>query len=186
MNTGPELAKWIRARLEYRREDLTHLKLQKLAFYCYGAALAQGVESEVEPIEFEAWAHGPVCPAIWSEYRAYKGNPIPWITDESDVPHYTPPCEAALGDALAVYGLLDAWSLRQESHLEQPWVAASPHAGTLSKAELRRHFVAKFASGAVEAPEYLLATSSAALDGIRLGTHRTLADLAQSVRRGRV
>ena len=44
----------------YFKHDLTPLKLQKLAYYCYGFALAYDFENEVNGIEFEAWKYGPV------------------------------------------------------------------------------------------------------------------------------
>ena len=183
MSSAIQLSTWIRANLAYRREALTHLKLQKLAFYCYGASLAYDVSSELEPLTFEAWAHGPVCREIWKEFRTYGGNPISWV-DPNEAPKYSRDCAAVLGDVLAVYGILDAWSLRQESHLEKPWIESQRNQGTISTDVLRRHFEKKFRTGDVRAPKYLLATSSATLDDMVLKNHPSLETLAAAVRRG--
>ncbi len=182
MSNTTKLGQWLRAQAPYRREPLTHLKLQKLAFYCYGAALAFGCDDEVgEDITFEAWAHGPVCRSIWHDFRSYGGAPIPFLP-ENAAPTYAPTATQVMTDALAVYGAMTAWSLRQESHLEKPWRDAfgkSP--AVIPREALRAHFRAKFTGPAVFMPEGLSGASSAQLDGIPPHGYKSLRELALAV-----
>lgn len=184
MSEAAKLARWIRGAIPEVSEPMTHLKLQKLAFYCYGAALAFRLDGEVGVgIAFEAWKNGPVCRDIWHEYKTYGGTPIPNPTTPTG--GYSSQTEAVLKDVLTVYGVMDAWSLRQESHLEKPWInawEAQDHA--IPREELRAYFAAKFNLGNVRYPAYLLGEWNFAIDRVPVhGTHRTLHDLAESVRR---
>ena len=48
---------------------ITHLKLQKLLYFCYGCYLARtGEELFAEPLE--AWPKGPVEPGQWRRVEA--------------------------------------------------------------------------------------------------------------------
>lgn len=51
------------------KKDLTLLKLQKLYYYCFGAALAYDLDNEVIGIEFEAWKYGPVNKKIHYTFK---------------------------------------------------------------------------------------------------------------------
>ena len=181
VSSATNLSNWIRANLEYRREPLTHLKLQKLAFYCYGGALAFGLH-DVGAIRFEAWDHGPVSPDIYAVFRGTGRAEISFL-DDDDAPTYAQSTAERLRDVLGVYGALDAWSLRQESHRERPWIDAyHRNKGVISTESITDHFAKKFARGPVRAPEQLLFASSFSLDGIPLQGFGTLHDLANAVR----
>jgi len=178
------LAGWIRGRYPYAILDpLTHLKLQKLAFYCYGAALAFERDGSIGRVDFEPWDHGPVNPKVFRELRDYKGNPLPPVSGPGV--SYDPPTEALLSDVLRVYGVLDAWKLRQQSHLEAPWIDAyRREAQVIPLEEIREHFVRKFRSGRVQTPEYLFDLGSFGLDGIPVrSAHASLQELARFVGR---
>jgi uncharacterized phage-associated protein len=149
MNAAAKLALWVRASVG---EPITHLKLQKLAFYCYGAALAYDCESEVCPIAFDAWKHGPVNRDIYKSYASHGSCTIPVPFEAVE---YTATAEHHLKDALAVYGQLDAWRLRQQSHLERPWVTAYKAQGPIPTEQLKDYFRDKFC-GSVEWPQLLL------------------------------
>jgi uncharacterized phage-associated protein len=183
VENAAKLAQWILANVPYRREGMTHLKLQKLAFYCYGAALAFDCDGDVgSDVTFEAWEHGPVCRDVWQTYKGFKGTVIPWLAADA-APTYGAEATRRMRDALAVYGAMNAWSLRQESHLEAPWVAHSKAADVIPTEELRQHFHRKFAAGTVQFPEYLLHGSSAQLDGIPVRGCGSLEELATIVER---
>jgi uncharacterized phage-associated protein len=178
-----QFAGWIARSYQYRKEPLTHLKVQKLAFYCYGAVLAHDLESRLSdwPIQFEAWEHGPVNKELWSEFKSFGGQPIASFP-ESGVAE--PAVEDILQDALTVYGALSAWSLRQQSHLEQPWKDAFEQGRTaIHLADMRAHFKRKFAPGAVVAPEYLFGLGSFRIDGIPIQTYPSFKSLAAAVKR---
>jgi len=184
MSNAIKLGQWILAQTPYRREAMTHLKLQKLAFYCYGAALAFGCEDAVsDDIAFEAWEHGPVCRELWLQHRDQGATPIPFLPPEA-APSYAPEAARHMTDALVVYSPLSAWSLRQESHTEAPWIEAhNRRPATISTDVLRAHFEKKFAGREVKLPEYLGHTSSAALDGIPSHGYGSLRELALVVLR---
>lgn len=181
MNNALALAAWVRINYPYASRPLTHLKLQKLAFYCYGAALAFDCDADVgSDIQFQAWAHGPVNCDIYSEYREYGGSTIGEYSGPTI--SYGPAAESHLRDTLIVYGPLSAWALRQESHLEEPWkLYAELPRSNISQDRLRQHFKQKFNTGPVRYPEYLANVSNFALDGIPIYPHESLHSLAKSV-----
>ena len=55
---------------------VTHLKLQKLAYYCQGLHLAV-YDLPLFSDEFEAWRHGPVVSTLYHEYKKYGEQFIP-------------------------------------------------------------------------------------------------------------
>jgi uncharacterized phage-associated protein len=181
VSSALDLATWIRAHLEYRDDALTHLKLQKLAFYCYGAALAFEFDREIGIVPFEAWGHGPVSPEIYSEFRGYGREKIDFVP-AGLAPKYSAHASSRLHEVLSVYGVLDAWALRQESHLEQPWRDASL-GQVISRQAITNHFRKKFITGPIRPPEQLQFASSFALDGIPVRGFATLQHLAESVRK---
>lgn len=108
---------------------MSQLKLQKLLYYCEGYHLAY-FDSSVVNEEFEAWMHGPVCPAIFHKYKdqsliysdfRYTGSGDP---------------EAALRQSLAseqfdylnsILSELSTWTgpeLEASTHMEKPWLEA--------------------------------------------------------------
>jgi|JI10StandDraft_1071094.scaffolds.fasta_scaffold1145913_1 uncharacterized phage-associated protein len=180
MEHALDLAAWVRSHAAARGRVLTHLSLQKLCFYGYGAAAALDLEAALGTVRFEAWKHGPVCPVVYEAYKEHKGEPLPPF--DGTRPNYPQPVCDALLDALDVYGAMSAYSLRDESHLEQPWIDASPQAAEILPAALKAHFKAKFAPGRVRLPAHLSGQWSAALDSIPSATFPSLADIAASLR----
>ncbi len=175
MDHGLKLAQWVLAAVP----GATHLKLQKLLFYAYGAALAHDREHEVGPIGFQAWEHGPVCVSVWREYRVYEAQPLP---SPSAVGEYSRSTEVHLQDAVDVYRQLGAWSLRNETHLEAPWLSSwTRRARHIDPVLLKQHFYRKFRND-VAWPEHLGRPSSLILDGIPQETFPSLHDLAEAVR----
>src|SRR5690606_1669340 len=175
-------ATWIRARAAVHG-PMTHMKLQKLAFYSYGAALAHGVDSELGRLTFEPWAHGPVNRPIWREYRHCDGDGLP-LPSPADVPRYSSELETVLMDVVDVYGRMSAWALSCESHLEQPWSDAySLRSSVIPHDALRAHFKTKFKEGRVQLPVHLGGTASAALDFIPPARFASLHAMAETLRR---
>lgn len=184
MTTRPAigLARWLLSRAD---GPVTHLKLQKLCFYSYGAALAFGFDREFGGrLCFQAWQHGPVSRDVWFEYRAYRSDPIP---PQQPAPLFSLRAIRHLDDVLTVYGRLSAWQLRQQSHLERPWRETfdpqAPREGAIIPTEsIRAHFVEKFVEGTT-IPEYLGRGSSFSLDGLPVARFDNLHSLAESLRR---
>jgi len=102
------------------------MKLQKLCYYSYGYHLAW----EERPLfreRFEAWANGPVAPALYKLHRgkfdiepgAIAGDPD--ALDEGE--------RESVDLVLDAYGGFSAYQLSQLTHQEGPWLAARRRAG---------------------------------------------------------
>lgn len=176
------LATWVRARAA-AYGPVTHLKLQKLAFYCYGAALAHDLDGELGVLRFEPWTHGPVNRPIWRHYRQHGGAALP-PPPPRDVPAFTRELQSVLADTIDVYGRMSAWALRCESHLERPWAEAyERQSGVIADDVLRAHFDEKFAPDHVQLPVHLGGSASAALDFIPPARFPSLHAMAETLRR---
>lgn len=176
MTPDQMLANWILSSLP--PNTTTHLKLQKLAFYCVGAALAYGCEAGLGgTISFEAWEHGPVSRVLWNTYRDHGAQAIP---SPAAPVGYGEPVRTVLQDVLEVYGVMTAWQLRQQSHLEKPWMD-TPSGSRIGEDAIRTHFRGKF-FGNVRLPEMLAQQWSFSIDGMPVLGFPSLHDLARSLR----
>lgn len=174
---------WIAKNYNYKNDPITHLKLQKLCFYLYGALMAKDLEFAIspEPIQFEAWDHGPVNTYVYNQFRKYQGVPIDSFPAAGV---YAGEVEETLRDALTVYGAFDGWALRQQSHLEQPWKDAYQNGKiTISSDLMKTYFKIKFSPGNVDAPEYFFGLGSFLIDGIPVQRYHSLKALAEAVKR---
>lgn len=176
------LAKWIRAHTPGHPDLMTHLKLQKLAFYSYGGLLAFGLEDKVGDVLFQAWRHGPVSPTIYDQYKSYGRDPLP--VPVPPFPFATD-VETVLTEMLNVYGRLTAWQLREESHSEAPWMSSYQEGSNapIEKEDMRNYFRAKFRAGRVSFPERLFGASSMLLDRIPVPAFRSLAEMSDAATR---
>lgn len=101
-------------------DTMTHLRLEKLAYYGQAWHLAlTGAALFPEPVE--AWELGPVVRALYDKYKEYDAQPIP------------PPAEpsipagrvgAVLAQVWSTYGRFSAGELSRMTHEEEPWKAA--------------------------------------------------------------
>lgn len=178
-----DLAGWICHNYKYQ-DPLTHLKLQKLVFYCYGALLASDFDREISmPIEFEPWNHGPVNRDLYNIFRHKKSFPI----YESEYPAnvcFSGNAEDALKVTLNIYGAMSAWSLRHQTHLEEPWISAHENKqDRMDFNSLRIFFKKKFNQGPVEAPNYLFGSSNFAIDGVPVQSYSSMQQLSEVVDR---
>jgi uncharacterized phage-associated protein len=179
MQQGVKLAYWILARPNLTGGAVTHLKLQKLVFYCYGGAAADGLETELGSIEFEAWKHGPVCRAVYEEFCSHGAGQLP---SHRPAAAYSAPLTDRLADVLGVYGGLDAWALRHQSHLEDPWISATTRQlARIDTDELKTFFQQKFGNGRVACPDYVVDSGSLRLDRIPVQTFSSLKALAAAL-----
>lgn len=177
-----DLASWLCGATPRRPDALTHLKLQKLAFYCYGALLAFDLDRQTGKLLFEAWKHGPVCPDIYARYSEFGREPLPRPTRAIT---YGAQVESVLRDVVNVYGRLAAWQLREESHEELPWQNTfnESERRPIDNESLRAHFRAKFRGPVVAFPERLFGGSSFLLDRIPVPTFLTLAEMSSAATR---
>lgn len=133
---------------------MSHLKLQKLLFYCDAYHLAY-LEEEVIPETFEAWVHGPVCREV---YNSLRDNSILHADLGFDAKSDTDP-DAIIKGVLnssqlelihSVLKSLHSWTgleLEAATHLEWPWVEArnglppsTPCSNKISKATTQKFY----------------------------------------------
>jgi uncharacterized phage-associated protein len=109
---------------------MSHLKLQKLLYYCQAYHLAN-FDSELFEEEFEAWVHGPVCRNV---YDIIKGKSI--LYSDVEYSEYDFDSDIVLKDIISSeqYNLLNdvlkplsLWTgseLETATHNEAPWLIA--------------------------------------------------------------
>lgn len=115
------IAKWFAAWAEAEEADLSNLKLQKLLYYAQGHYLARYGKPLFNDT-VQAWAHGPVVPAVYHEFKRYGAGDV-LLSDEdhfewSDV---DPATTQFLIKTWNTYGGYAAWRLRNMTHNEPPW-----------------------------------------------------------------
>jgi uncharacterized phage-associated protein len=127
-------------------DRISNLKLQKLLYYVQGWHL--GLKGTILfPEEIQAWAHGPVVPAVFRDYRVYRWHDI----EKPTAPVVLPAIEAK--HILSVskhYGKYAADQLERLSHTEDPWKLArvnvpdgQPSTAVITHRAMRDYFSAK-------------------------------------------
>ena len=119
---------------------MSHLKLQKLLYYCEAYHLAYFEESIINE-DFEAWVHGPVCREV---YNSLKGNSVLY-TDLGFNGNYNPEGELQqvlssnqfelLSDVLSELSNWSGLELENATHNELPWREARKDLGPADRCE---------------------------------------------------
>jgi len=102
---------------------ITHLKLQKMLYYSQGIAFGRCDKKLMEE-KIVAWEHGPVIREVFNAYKGNEDRPLPEnpklylaeIENNEDVLNI-------LEEAMSLYGVYDAWFLREKTHNEKPWAS---------------------------------------------------------------
>ena len=102
---------------------MTHLRLQKLVYYAQAWSLAIR-DKPLFPNTFQAWPHGPVCPALWNKFRDFGFNPIPADDAKNTESLLSEDEDKFLHEVWRVYGALSAKRLEDLTHSEKPWIDA--------------------------------------------------------------
>ena len=121
-------------------DGISHLKLQKLAYYCQGFFLAL-FDRPLFNENIEAWQHGPVCRDLYQEYKKFGSNRIELASSDFDP-------EAVLGEeefglveeVYQVFGQFTAWKLRDMTHEEAPWREAFPSESSITPESMKAYF----------------------------------------------
>ena len=102
--------------------SMTTMKLQKLVYYCQAWSLAWDEEPLFDE-EFEAWANGPVCPAL---YDAHRGQYVIHETDlvQGNIGIFTDSQIDSINTVLNSYGDKAPQWLSELTHKERPWLEA--------------------------------------------------------------
>lgn len=113
-----DIAKWFINRTDRAAgDDMTHLKLQKLIYFAQAWHLANLGKPLFEE-DMEAWAHGPVVPSVWHEYKGYQWESIP-SGDDADVDNNV---AAYLEKIYRKYGEYSGKALERLTHSHEPWL----------------------------------------------------------------
>ena len=139
--TGMASTEAMRVRLRDLRADddelITNLKLQKLLYHAQGFHLA-AFDHPLFGERIMAWAHGPVVPAVWREYRDFGSAPLPEPT-EFPMIALDDAARSLLDEVHSVYGQFSAWRLREMTHAEPPWKDAVRNS-VISHDAMKRYF----------------------------------------------
>lgn len=174
-----------RANAEADDNDMTHLKLQKLCYYAEGFSWAVlGRPLFRQPLE--AWREGPVVREVYNAYRQYGSARITEVQGGGRITD-----QDALDIMEAVYdyyGQFSAWTLRNRTHREPPWLEARPTEGNLRPETMTAFFRTQLGniddSSAVEheAIQQVLRRSSAFMEGTLRGRDDALAGRVKPIR----
>lgn len=103
-----------------RAGEMTAMKLQKLMYY----SQAWNLVWEEEPLfadDFQAWANGPVLPALYARHRSmFKVTPD--LFEEGNPANLTPVQVENINKVLDFYGEKTAQWLSNLTHQEAPWI----------------------------------------------------------------
>lgn len=137
-----DIAKWflyksLREKEQGDGDNITLLKLLKLLYYAEGCSLAVGNGSLFDE-DIIAWEHGPVVPEV---YYAYCNDPynLPFNKNEdmASINKIKPNDENLLNQVYDVFGQYTAWTLREKTHTEKPWLEAT-ESGTVLNRKISR------------------------------------------------
>ena len=108
---------------------MSHLKLQKLLFYCDAYHLAY-FDQEIITDKFEAWVHGPVSRNV---YNGLKDKSILYsdlsfsdngTNPDDEIKKLTTDQQTMLKDVLDVLSTWSGPQLEAATHHESPWIEA--------------------------------------------------------------
>ncbi|MGA9062822.1 MAG: type II toxin-antitoxin system antitoxin SocA domain-containing protein [Terracidiphilus sp.] len=117
-------------------DSISNLKLQKLLYYAQGFHLAF-FDRPLFDEAVRAWAHGPVVPQIYHEYKEFGANSIP--VAQVNLEDYPKETREFLDEVYSVYGQFSATKLRDLTHCEPPW-ANTPQSVTISHESMKEFF----------------------------------------------
>lgn len=122
---------------------MSHLKLQKLLFYCDAYHLAY-FGTELVSNKFEAWVHGPVCRRVYDSFKdkSVLYADIAYSYNEGDVDvdgefrKLTTDQQDLLTDILSTLATWTCLQLEQATHSEAPWKNARRGYGEADKCSI--------------------------------------------------
>lgn len=102
--------------------EVTAMKLQKLLYYCQAWNLVWE-ESPLFEDDFQAWANGPVLPALYSRHRGqFKVSEANFA--DGNIGHISSVQEENIKRVIDFYGDKTAQWLSELTHQEAPWLDA--------------------------------------------------------------
>jgi uncharacterized phage-associated protein len=119
----------VAAYILHKQGKMTAMKLQKLLYYSQAWSLAWD-ERRLFNARIEAWANGPVVPAIYRLHRQeFYVSRWPWGNRTA----LNKPERETVNAVLKVYGDKPSYWLSDVSHREKPWKDARKGLGPLDR-----------------------------------------------------
>ena len=118
MTKPVNVAAWFINRVDRDSGDsMTPLKLQKLLYYAQAWHLL-AFDKPLFDEDMQAWAHGPVVPSVYHEFKEYGFNSILEYKGAEEIDEES---EAILSQVADIYGEFSAKRLEAMTHQEAPW-----------------------------------------------------------------
>ncbi len=116
------IAEYLVRFFEKELDNITPLKLQKLLYYAQGIALGR-YSKRLFNEQFLSWEHGPVVKSVYDKYKVIGSNPIQ-ADQDLDISEVEKNDIAinVLKETISLYGIYSAWTLRNKTHNEAPWI----------------------------------------------------------------
>jgi uncharacterized phage-associated protein len=130
-------------------ELISHLKLQKLIYFCQGYSFAF-FNKPLFTDTIEAWPHGPVCPKLYHILKSYGSLPITAFI-EPDKISLNDDEKKLIRIVYDTYGQYSAMGLRKITHEEGPWKDTQTST-VISFEALAKYFTARVEVEAVDRP----------------------------------
>ena len=134
----------------YHKKSVSNLKLQKLAYFCYGVALGRGKQLLNTTDPFEAWPYGPVNSDLYHSLKHFHDRDVPYeyihylASVYDNLERIDPEIRSIVNDTLSKIGKLSAFELVELSHLkDSPWYTTYHRYGnghTISDESVRDYF----------------------------------------------
>lgn len=111
-----------------QRGEMTVMKLQKLVYYCQAWSLVWD-ETPLFNEEIQAWANGPVVPALYARHKGmfkvsrWSGDPSKLTAEQRDT----------ILKVLEFYGSKPSQALSELTHRELPWLRARAGLGVTER-----------------------------------------------------
>lgn len=124
-NAVDNLIKWFLS-----KEDMSHKKIQKLAYYAQAWCFTLTKVDIIPGIKFEAWVHGPVSPDIWKILKGFGWRDICLAAEFKSISiqeaekAFTDEQKDILELVWQNYGEYSADELEAMTHYEDPWKLA--------------------------------------------------------------
>lgn len=100
------------------KKSFTHKQLQKLCYYAQAWHCAL-LDKPLFDEEFQAWIHGPVCPALYALYAECGWQPIK--KRDGKAPKFHSDSLQLLNSVYRTYAKLNGAQLEALTHSELPW-----------------------------------------------------------------
>ncbi len=124
-------------------DGITNMKLQKLVYYAQGFFVALNQGKPLFNDSLEAWAHGPVVPLLYHEFKKYGKGHIRYEPGQFDPALLVSNEYELVAEVYEVFGQFSAWKLRNMTHDEPPWLNNERQAGVIPLTEIQAYFTTR-------------------------------------------